>query len=102
MGREEDRGGDSEAVRREKKQREEKKWESLLWERLNERTKEICFPWLEENNIYRSYALCEREIIFWNCFFGKQPIKNKSYFYKNFPLTKDSFPLTKFFYATKY
>ena len=31
-----------------------------------------------------------------------KPIKNKLYFYKNFPLTKDSFPLTEFFYATKY
>ena len=30
-------------------------------------------------------------------FFGKQPIENKPYFYKSFPLTKDSFPLTNYF-----
>ena len=30
-------------------------------------------------------------------FFGKQPIENKPYFYKSFPLTKDSFSLTNFF-----
>ena len=63
MGREEARGGDSESVRREKKQREEKKWESLLWERLNER-KKILFPKLKEDNIYKNYAPYEREIVF--------------------------------------
>ena len=31
MGREEARWGDSEGVRKEKKQKEEKKWKSLLW-----------------------------------------------------------------------
>ena len=35
-------------------------------------------------------------------FFGKQPIENKSYFYKSFPLTKNSFLLINFFYATKH
>ena len=50
----------------------------------------------EEDNIYRSYTPCERNC-FPNFFFGKQPIENKSYFYKNFLLTKDSFLLTKFF-----
>ena len=63
---------------------------------LNKQNK-IFFPRLEENNIYRSYALCEREIIFQFFFFGKQPIENKPYFYKSFPLTKDSFPLTNYF-----
>ena len=67
MGREEGIGDDSEGVRREKKQREEKKWESLLWERLNE-WKKIFFPRSEKYNIYRSYALCEREIVFQNFF----------------------------------
>ena len=50
VGREEGRGGDSEGVRREKKQREEKKWESLLWERLNEQ-KKILFPESGEFNM---------------------------------------------------
>jgi len=50
----------------------------------------------EEDNIYRSYTLCEREIVFQKKKkIGKQPIENKPYFYK-------SFPLTNFFYATKY
>ena len=65
---------------------------------LNER-KKILFPESKEDNIYRSYAPREREIVF-QFFFGKQPIENKSYFYKSFPLTKDSFPLTNFFYVT--
>ena len=63
MGREEARRGDSEGVRREKKRKKEKKWDSLLWEMLNE-WKKIFFPRLEEDNIYRSYALCERDIVF--------------------------------------
>ena len=59
MGREEARGGDSEGVRREKKQR-------------------------EEDNIYRNYALHEREIVFqFFFFFGKQPVENKPYFLKS-------------------
>ena len=91
MGREETREGDSEGVRREKKQGEEKKWESLLWERLNEWNK-ILFPESKENNIYRNYAPYEREIVFHFFFSRKQPIKNKPYFYKTFPLIKDSFP----------
>ena len=95
MGREEAKGGDSEGVKREKKYREEKKWESLLWERLNERKKTF-FPRIENDNIYRSYALCEREIVF-QFFFGNQPIENKPYFYTSFLLTKVSFPLTNFF-----
>ena len=47
------------------------------------------FPRLEEDNIYRSYALSEREIVFqfFFFFFGKQLIENMSYFYKSFPLT---------------
>ena len=63
---------------------------------LNKQNK-IFFPRLEEDNIYRSYALCVREIIFQFFFFGKQSIENKPYFYKSFPLTKDSFPLTNYF-----
>ena len=47
---------------------------------------------------YKSYALCEREIVFQKKNFGKQPIENKPYFYKSFPLTKNSFPLTKIFF----
>ena len=35
--------------------------------------------------------------IFFYFFFGKQPIENKPYFYKNFLLTKDSLLLTNFF-----
>ena len=35
---------------------------------LNKQNK-IFFPKLEENNIYRSYALCVREIIFQFFFF---------------------------------
>ena len=63
MEREETRGGDSEGVRREKKQKEEKKWESLLWERPNEWNK-ILFPESKEDNIYRNFAPHEREIVF--------------------------------------
>ena len=87
MRREEAKGGDSEGVRREKKQKEEKKWESLLWERLNEWNK-ILFLESEEDNIYRNYTPLEREIVFQFFFFGKQPIENKPYFYKSFPLIK--------------
>ena len=79
MGREEAKRGDSEGVRREKKQKEEKKWESLLWERLNE-WKKIFFLRSEGDNIYRSYTLRERDC-FPIFFFGKQPIENKPYFY---------------------
>ena len=39
---------------------------------------------------YKSYALCEREIVFQKKNFGKQPIENKPYFsqaflYSTFP-----------------
>ena len=47
-------------------------------------------------NIYRRCNVWERDC-FPKFFFGKQPIENKPYFYLSFPLTKDSFPLTKFF-----
>ena len=41
---------------------------------------------------------CVRERLFSKFFFfGKQLIENKAYFYKSYPLTKDSFPLTNFF-----
>ena len=60
------------------------------------REKKIVFPRSEEDDIYKSYALCERDS-FPNLFFGKQPIENKPYFYKSFPLTKNNFPLTIFF-----
>ena len=65
MGREETRGGGNESVRKEKrkKKKEDKKWESLLWERLKV-WKKILFPMSEEDNIYKSYVLCEREIVF--------------------------------------
>ena len=50
--------------------------------------KKNIFPRLEEDNIYRSYALCVREIVFqFFFFFGKQPIENKPYFYMSFLLT---------------
>ena len=40
----------------------------------------------------------EREIVFqFYIFLGKQPIENKPYFYLDFPLTKDSFPLANIF-----
>ena len=39
----------------------------------------------------------EREIVFFFFFCGKQPIKNKPYFYKSFSLTRDNFSLTLFF-----
>ena len=68
MGREEGIGDDSEGVRREKKQRE-KKWENLLWEMLNEWKK--FFFRSEEDNIYRSYALWERDCFLFFFFFGK-------------------------------
>ena len=46
---------------------------------------------------------CVREIVFQIFFFGKQPIENKPYFYKSFPLTKNNFLLIIFFfYATKH
>ena len=97
VGREEARGGGSEGVRREKKQKEEKKWESLLWERLNEWNK-ILFLESKEDNIYRNYTPHERERLFSNfLFFGKQPIENKPYFYKSFPLTKFLFFIFLFF-----
>ena len=60
---------------------------------LNE-LKKILFSESEEDNIYRNYAPHEREIVFhFFFFFGKRFIKNKPYFYKSFPLIKDSFPL---------
>ena len=43
----------------------------------------------------------EREIVFpkkKKKKIGKHPIENKPCFYQDFPLTKDSFPLTKFFF----
>ena len=56
------------------------------------------FPESEEDNIYRSYVSHEREIVFFFFFCGKQPIKNKPYFYKSFSLTRDNFSLTLFFF----
>ena len=97
MGREEAKGGDSEDVRREKKQREKKKWESLLWEMLNE-WKKIFFSKLEEDNIYKSYALWEKDCFPIFFFIENNLLENKPYFYKSFPLTKDSFPLTNIFF----
>ena len=89
MGRGETRVSDSEGVRREKVKGREKKWENLPWER---RRQKIMFPTtIKEYNIYRRCNEWERNC-FANFFFGKQPIKNKSYFYKTFPLIKDSFP----------
>ena len=65
---------------------------------LNEQ-KKIFFPKSKEDNIYRSYALCKRDCFpFFFFFFEKQLIENKSYFSKSFLLTKDSFPLTIFFF----
>ena len=61
------------------------------------REKKIVFPRSEEDDIYKSYALCERDC-FPNLVFGKQSIENKPYFYKSFPLTKNNFPLTFFFF----
>ena len=47
---------------------------------------------------------CVRERLFSNFFLGKQLIENKLYFYfyKSFPLTKDNFLFTNFFYVTKH
>ena len=42
---------------------------------------------------------CEREIVFQKKKIWKQQIKNKPYFYLGFPLTKNSFPLTSFFWC---
>ena len=57
----------------------------------------------KKDNIYKSYAPHEREIIFLFFFlFWKTTYKNKHYFYQIFLLTKDSFPFTSFFYAIKY
>ena len=64
---------------REKAKRREKKWESLPWDR--EDAKKLCFPWLHKNIIFIGDALSEREIVFQFFFFGKQPKKNKLYFY---------------------
>ena len=61
------------------------------------REKKIVFPRSEEDNIYKSYALCERDC-FPHLFFGKQPIENKPYFYKSFPLTKNIFLLANLFF----
>ena len=61
-------------MRREKVKERDKKRESLPSERA-------CFP----KKIFR-----------------KQPIENKSYFYYDFPWTKDSFPLTSFLCAIKH
>ena len=81
MGREETRVSDSEDVRRENAKGREKKWESLPWER--EDTKKLCFPRLEMKIIFIGDVMSEREIVFqfFFFFFGKQPIKNKFYFY---------------------
>ena len=96
MGRGETRVSDSEGVRREKVKGREKKWESLLWER--QATKKLCFPWLQMKIIFIEDATREKEIVFQFFFFGKQPIENKPYFYLSFLLTKDSFPMTFFFF----
>ena len=58
-----------------------------MWER--EGAKKLCFTW---NIIFIEDVMSEREIVFQKIFVGKQPIKNKPYFYKTFPLIKDSFP----------
>ena len=102
MGRGETGVSDSEGVRREKVKGREKKWENLLWER--EGTKKLCFPWLQMKIIFIEDATREKEIVFQFFFFGKQPIENKPYFYLSFLLTKDSFPMTFFFFfcATKH
>ena len=52
----------------------------------------IFFPRSEEDNIYKSYALCEIDS-FPKYFFGKQPIENKFYFHKSFLLTNFFFML---------
>ena len=48
--------------------------------------------------IFIGDATREKEIVFQIFFFGKQPIENKPYFYLSFPLTKDSFTMTIFFF----
>ena len=68
-----------------------------------EDTKKLCFPWLQKNIIFIGDATCKREIVFQKKKkIGKQSIKNKLYFYQDFLLTKDCFPLTSFFCATKH
>ena len=94
MGREEDRGGDSE-VWKERKNKEIRKSERVYCEKGYEQNK-IFFLRSKEYNIYK-----RRE----KTFFRKQPIENKPYFYKSFPFTKNSFLLINFFsffYATKH
>ena len=63
MGREEVRGGDSEGVKREKKTKEGEEVREFIV-RKAKWAKENIFSRSEEDNIYRSYALCEREIVF--------------------------------------
>ena len=62
---------------------------------------EIKYCFLNQKNIIFIGVMCrmrERLFSFFSfSFFGKQPIENKPYFYKSFPLTKNSFPLTNFF-----
>ena len=98
MRREEVRDGDSEGARRKKK-----KWGEEVREFIVRKAKwaeeNIFFHRSEEDNIYRSYTLCERD-----CFskkkkkIVKQPIEYKHFFYKSFLLTKNSFSLTNLFF----
>ena len=74
MGKEEARGSNSKGVRREKIKGGEEVREFIV-RKANER-KKIFFPKPEEDNIYRSYALCEREIVLLKKKFGKQSIEN--------------------------
>ena len=95
MGRGETRANDDEGVRREKVKGRQKKVRVV---REREGANKFCFPWLQTKIIFIGDAMCDREIVFQIFFLGKQPIENKPYFYKSFPLIKDSFLLTKFFF----
>ena len=58
---------------------------------------EIKYFFLGQKKIGAMHCVRERLFSIFFFFLGKQPIENKSYFYKSFPLTKNIFPLTNFF-----
>ena len=93
MGRGDTRVSDSEGVRREKVRN--------LTMREGRHQKIMFIMATNKDNIYRRCNVWER-LFSKFFFFVKQLIENKPYFDQGFPLTKDSFPLTSFFCATKH
>ena len=53
---------------------------------------------LGQKKIGAMYCVRERLFSIFFFFLGKQPIENKSYFYKSFPLTKNIFLLANLFF----